>query len=104
MIVNMNYWTRVIKRLVILIVSLVFVFLCLKLAIFYIPFLIGFIISTLIEPIIRFVAEKSKLTRKTSAIIVLLFIFSILIAIIALGIIITISESTRFTSEPEYIY
>ena len=104
MIVDMNYWTRVIKRLVILIVSLVFVFLGLKLAIFYIPFLIGFIISTIIEPIIKFVANKTKLTRKTCAVIVLLIIFSILIGAITLGIITIISESTRIASKLKYLH
>lgn len=104
MIVDMNYWTRVIKRLVILIVSLVFVFFCLRLAVFYIPFLIGFIISIIIEPIIKFAADKTKLTRKTSAIIVLLIIFSILIALITLGIITIVSESARIASKFEYVY
>ena len=76
MVVDMGYFTKVIKNIGILIAILIFIYLSFKLAIFYIPFLIGFIISLLIEPIIKYISRKSKLTRKTSAVLVLLFIFT----------------------------
>ena len=94
MVIDMNYWTRVLKRIVLLILSLIIIFFSFKLAVFYIPFLIGFIISCLIEPMIRFISNKTKLTRKLSAVIVLLIIFSILIGLIIVGILTLISESS----------
>jgi len=59
------------------------------------PFLIGFVISLLIEPLIRKFALKTGLARKTSAIIILILIFSILIGLIIWGIITLITESSN---------
>ena len=91
----MGYFKKVIKNIVIILLTLLFIYLSFKLAIFYIPFLIGFIISLLIEPVIKLINNKTKLTRKTSAIIVLLLIFTILMSLIIWGIITLISESTN---------
>ena len=91
----MGYFTKVLKKILILIITLIAIYLAFKLALFYSPFLIGFIISLLIEPIIKFVTKKTKFTRKTSAIIVMLCIFSLLIALIVLGIITLISEASN---------
>ena len=91
----MSYFTKVIKKVLILILTLVAIYLSFKLALFYMPFLIGFIISLLIEPLIKFINNKTKLTRKTSAIIVLVCIFTILIALISWGVITLITESSN---------
>ena len=91
----MGYFRKVLKNILILLFSLLFIYLSFKLAIFYIPFLIGFIISLIIEPIIKFVSNKTKLTRKTSAIIVLVLIFTILIGLIIWGIVNLVTETTN---------
>lgn len=91
----MGYFTKVLRKLLVLIITLIAIYLSFKLALFYMPFLIGFIISLLIEPLIRFVNKKTKLTRKASAIIVMLCIFSILIALIIFGAITLITESSN---------
>lgn len=90
-----RYWTTVIKNIAIFLLSLILIFVLFKLSIFYIPFLIGFVISLLIEPIIKKLAEKTDLERKTSAIIVLIIIFSLLIGLIIWGIITLINESSN---------
>lgn len=95
MVIDMGYFAKVIKNIVILAISLLSIFLFFKLAVFYIPFLIGFIISLLIEPIIKLVRKKTKLTRKTSAIIVLLCIFTLLISLIIWGVVTLITESSN---------
>ena len=95
MVIDMGYFRRIIKNISILIFTLIIIFLSFKLAIFYIPFLIGFIISLLVEPIIKFINKKTKLTRKTSAVIVLLCLFTILISVIIFGIISLVSETTN---------
>ena len=92
---NIKYWTTVIKNVGIFLLSLILIFLLLRLAVFYTPFLIGFIISLLIEPCIRKLAEKTGLARKTSAIIILVVIFSILIGLITWGIITLFTESSH---------
>lgn len=91
----MGYFTKVLRNILILIITLVSIFLLFKLALFYVPFLIGFIISLLIEPIIKMISKGTKLTRRTSAIIVLLCIFTILITLIVWGSVSLISESAE---------
>jgi predicted PurR-regulated permease PerM len=91
----MGYFTRVLRKILILAITLIVIYFSFKLAIFYMPFLIGFIISLLIEPIIKFVNKKTKLTRKSSAIIVLLCIFTILISLITWGIVSLIAETSN---------
>ena len=95
LVIDMGYFTKVLKKLLVLIITLIAIYLSFKLALFYIPFLIGFIISLLIEPIIKFINKKTKLTRKASAIIVMLCIFSILISLIVFGAISLITESSN---------
>lgn len=91
----MGYFTKVLKKIVVLIITLIAIFLSFKLALFYIPFLIGFIISLLIEPIIKFISEKTKFNRRTSAVIVLLCIFTLLITLIVWGIISLVTEASN---------
>ena len=95
MVIDMGYFTKVIRKLLILAITLFAIYLSFKLALFYIPFLIGFLISLLIEPFIKFVNKKTKLTRKASAVIVMLGIFSILISLIVFGAITLITESSN---------
>ncbi len=104
MVIDIAYFTKVVKKIVILIISLFCIYLSFKLAIFYVPFLIGFIISLLIEPIIKFVSKKTNFTRKTSAIIVLLCLFTILITLIIWGVVTLVSESSNLLQNiNEYI-
>ena len=70
MVVDMGYWTKVSKRIIVLILTIIGIYLAFKLAIFYMPFLIAFIISLLIEPLIKFVNKKTKLTNYNQNIII----------------------------------
>lgn len=98
MVVDMNYWGKVIKNIVILLLSILAVFLGFKLAIFYMPFLIAFIISLLLEPIIRFIMKKTKLKRKTSSIIVFIIAIGIIIGLLTWSITSLISETSNLLS------
>lgn len=95
MIIDMNYWSKVFRKIIILLFSILGVYLAFKLAIFYMPFLVAFILSLFIEPIIRFSMKHFKLKRKTSAIIVFLIVLSILIGLLAWGVFSLISESSN---------
>ena len=95
MIIDMNYWTKVFRKLLIFIISVFGIYLSFKLAIFYIPFLIAFIISLIIEPIIKFCMKKYKLKRKTSALIVFSIVLIILITFLVWGIATLVSESSN---------
>lgn len=86
MVIDMGYWTKVTKRIFILALTIIGIYLAFKLAVFYLPFLIAFIISLVIEPLIKFVNKRTRLTRKTSAIIVLVVVSIILISLLVWGI------------------
>lgn len=95
MIIDMSYWTRVLRRILYVIFILIGLYLAFKLSIFYMPFLIAFIISLIIEPAIRFIMRKTKLTRKTSSIIIFIIVSTIIIGGVVWGIISLISEASN---------
>ena len=98
MVIDMGYWTRVIKKIIILLFTILGLYLAFKLAIFYTPFLIAFIFSLMIEPIIKWVNKKTKFTRKISAILVLVFVSCLVIGLLIWGITSLISESAHLLS------
>lgn len=96
MVVDVGYWTRVLKRIFILIVSLVVLYLSFKLAVFYMPFLIALIIALMVEPLIKMIVKKTRVTRKRVAVVVISFIFAIIIGLIVWGVFCLITESATF--------
>lgn len=99
MIIDMSYWTRVLKRFLYVILILIGLFLAFKLAIFYTPFLIAFIISLIIEPAIRLIMKKLKLTRKTSSIIIFIIASGIIIGGVTWGIVSLIAEASNLLQD-----
>lgn len=95
MITDVNYYKKVGRRLLIILLTILGIYVSFKLSIFYMPFLIAFIITLLIEPIIRKVMKYTKLTRKVSAIITMIIVFGIIIGLLILGISNIIAESSN---------
>lgn len=95
MIVDMSYWTRVIKKILYIVFILICLYLSFKLSIFYMPFLVAFIISLLIEPIIKFIMKKLKLTRRLSSIIIFVIVSLIILGLLTWGIISLFSEASN---------
>lgn len=99
MIFDMSYWTRVLRRILYVIFILIGLFIAFKLSVFYMPFLIAFIISLMIEPAIRFIMKKLRLTRRTSSIIIFIIVSIIIIGSITWGIISLFSEASHLLQE-----
>lgn len=95
MVIDMNYWGKVFKNIVIVLLTIAGIYLAFKLAVFYMPFLIAFILSLMIEPIIKLIMKKTKLKRKTSAIIVFILSFAIIIGLIVWGTTTIITEASK---------
>ena len=95
MIIDMNYWSKVFRKIIIFLLSILGIYLAFKLAVFYLPFLIAFILSFIIEPIIRFGMKYLKLKRKMSAIIVFILVLGIIIGLLVWGISTLITESSN---------
>lgn len=95
MVFDVSYWTRVGKRILYVVFILLGLYIGLKLSIFYMPFLIAFIISLMIEPAIKFIMRKAKLTRRTSSIIIFTIVSIIILGTLTWLIITLFSESSR---------
>ena len=80
---------------IILVLSLLLLF---RVTIFYIPFLIAYLISIIIDPLIRWLSKRTSLSRKTSSIIILFTIFSLIILLISWGCINLVKETTNLLS------
>ncbi len=59
------------------------------------PFLIAFVLSMIIEPVIRFLMKKFKLKRRTSAIIVFVIVIGIITGLIVWGVTTLIQEASN---------
>ena len=94
MIFDVSYWTRVLKRILYVIFILLGLYIGLKLSIFYMPFLVAFIISLMIEPAIKFIMNKTKLTRRTSSIIIFILVLLIIVGTLSWLIITLFSEAS----------
>ena len=103
MIIDMNYWTKVFRKILVFLLSILGIYLAFKLAIYDMPFLIAFIIAQLIEPIIRFCMRKFKFKRKTSAIIVFIIVLAILFGLVIGGIFALISEGTNLLRRNKWL-
>ena len=95
MIVDISYWTRVLKRILYLAISILGIYLTFKISVFYMPFLVAFIISLIIEPAIKWIMKKLKLTRKLSAIIIFIIVSAIILGGLTWGIITIFSEASK---------
>ena len=95
MVIDMGYFKKVTKRIIQLLLSIVGIYLAFKLAVFYLPFLIAFIISLFMDPLIKFVYKRTSFTRKTSAILVLLVVSVLILSLLAWGITVLIQESSK---------
>lgn len=103
MIIDMNYWGKVLKNLLILALSVLGFYLGFKLVIFYMPFLVAFIISLLLEPCIRFIMRKTKLRRKTSSIIIFIIAIIIIAELLVWASITLVTEASNLlTNLNEY--
>lgn len=104
MVIDFHYWTRVARKLLIIIFTFVILYFGVKLAAFYMPFLIAFIISLMLEPLIRFLMRKLKFKRKQSSIVVIIFIMGIIIGLITWTVSSLISEgSSLLNNINEYV-
>ena len=94
MIFDVSYWTRVFKRILYVVFILLGLYIGLKLSVFYMPFLVAFIISLMVEPAIKFIMRKTNLTRRTSSIIIFVIVSLIILGTLSWLIITLFSESS----------
>jgi len=94
MIIDMSYWTRVFKNILYVVLLLIGLYIALKLSVFYMPFLVAFIISLMIEPAIKYIMKKTKLSRRSSSIIIFIIVSILILGSLTWLIITLFSESS----------
>lgn len=99
MIIDMSYWTRVFNRILYVVLILLGLFLAFKLAVFYMPFLIAFIIYLMMEPLIKWIMKKTKLNRKASSIIIFMLVSGIILGGLTWGIATLFSEASNLLND-----
>ena len=99
MILDVSYWTRVGKRILYVVFILLGLYLAFKLSVFFMPFLIAFIISLIMEPAIRFIMKKFKLSRRFSSIIIFIIVSLIILGSLTWGIITLFSEASNLLDD-----
>lgn len=96
MVSDINYWSKVLKRLFLLALTVVIILICFKLSVFYMPFLVSFVLALLLEPLIRFFMKKCKWTRRFSSIFVMVIALLIIARTFSMGNSDTIFRSQQF--------
>lgn len=95
MVSDMNYWSKVLKKLFSFIITLLILYLVIKLSVFYLPFLVALVLAIFIEPLIKFLMKHLKWTRKVSSIFVISFSIITILGIITFGTITLFNESSK---------
>ena len=104
MVSDINYWSKVLKRLFLLALTVVIILICFKLSVFYMPFLVSFVLALLLEPLIRFLMKKCKWTRRFSSIFVMVIALLIIAGLLAWGIVTLFSEANNLLEDSEMYY
>lgn len=95
---------KVAGKILFFLFSIALILIGFKLAVFYMPFLVAFVLYLLIEPIIKFCMNKFKLKRKTSSLLILTLVIAIIVGLLAWGIATVISESSNLLANlNEYV-
>lgn len=104
MVTDINYWSKVLKRIFSLALTFAVIFVVIKLSLFYTPFLISFVLALLFEPIIRFFMKKLKWTRRASSVVVMVIALAVIIGIIGWGIVTLFNEASNLLSNSGEYY
>ena len=104
MVSDINYWSKVIKRLILLALTIILMFICFKLSVFYMPFLVSFVLALLLEPVIKLLMKKFKWTRRISSIFVIVLAILAIVSILVWGIITLFSEANNLIENSEVYY
>ena len=93
-----EYFKKIGWKVLIITIAVLVIFVSYKLAIFYIPFVIAYLISKLLDPLIRFFCKKLKLNRKVSSIIAIIILLGTVGSLLTFLVISLINEITHIIS------
>jgi len=94
-----NKSKKVIKRLSIFFGTLILLVIIFKFVTYFMPFFIAGIIALLIEPVIKFLMEKFKISRRVSSSIVIFLTIVIIVSLVVWGGIFLVNKLLEFSKE-----
>lgn len=105
---NMKQSTKYLKILVnLLVAALVIVFLCVifpKLITFFMPFVVGWIISMIANPLVRLLEKKLKIVRKHGSMMIIIAVLAVVILLGYLGVSKLVAETGNLIENLPQIY
>lgn len=97
---KLKIYIKILINFVLVILAALFIFLVLpKLLGFFMPFLIGWIVSLIANPLVRFLEKRVKLLRKHSSAIIIVVVIIAIIGVAALLIAIIIKEGKQLLND-----
>ena len=96
--INKNYW-KIAKQLALYIGILIILVIIFKFIIYFMPFFIAGILAVMIEPIIKFLMNKFKLSRRVSSTIIIFLTILFIVSLTIWGGIFAVSKLVSFSSE-----
>lgn len=93
-------YLKVLVNLLIYVVSILcLIFFLPKVVNFFLPFIIGWIIATIANPLVRFLEKRVKIVRKHSSAIVIIFVIALVILVIYGGVRLIVYQASSFIED-----
>ena len=96
---NKTYLKVISNLLTALVILALCVFILPKIIIFFMPFLIGWIISMIASPVVRFFEERLKIRRKGASVIVIVAVLAVVILLVYVICAQLVREGISFVNE-----
>ncbi|WP_331487714.1 sporulation integral membrane protein YtvI [Anaerocolumna sp. AGMB13025] len=102
---NGAIYIKIVVNLMIFILGLLFaLFLLPKILGFFMPFVIGFIISMIANPLVKFLEKRVKIVRKHSSALIIITVIAVVVGTLYALISIVVKESAQFIQDMPTIY
>jgi len=98
-------YLKILANLLVAVITIVAIFYVFpKVLIFFMPFVVGYIISLIANPLVRFLEKKLKIVRKHSSIIIIIGVLAAVILILYLAIGKLVEETMQFVNNLPQMY
>lgn len=102
---NLVVYLKIIVNLIIFVIGLLFfVFLLPKVLGFFMPFVIGWIISLIANPLVKFLEKRVKIIRKHSSAIIIIAVIAAVVGVLYAFISFLVKEAGQFLNDMPNIY
>lgn len=102
---NPNIYKRIAIDLVLtIVIVLMLIFVAPKLIAFFLPFVIGYVIALIANPLVKFLEKRLKIVRKHGSAIVIIVVLALIIGALYLIISVLVRESISFITDLPNLY